>query len=143
MLKSKSKNKSKKDNLYCEIAFFIHIELFQDRQEKQPFIAVFQSHTGIWTRWHKSSLDYIYCLYVIFNYYYFFFFLGPHQWHMEVSRLGVEAELRLPGYTTATAMPDPSPICELRCSSGKCWILNPLREARDGTHILTDSMSDS
>ena len=36
----------------------------------------------------------------------FFFFLGPHQRHMVVPRLGVEAELQLPAYTTATATPD-------------------------------------
>ena len=30
-----------------------------------------------------------------------FCFLGPHMWHMEVSRLGVESELQLMAYTTA------------------------------------------
>ena len=35
-------------------------------------------------------------------------FLGPHPQHMEVPRLGVESELQLPAYTTATATPDPS-----------------------------------
>ena len=30
-----------------------------------------------------------------------FFFLGPHPWHVEVPRLGVESELQLPTYTTA------------------------------------------
>ena len=33
----------------------------------------------------------------------FFVFLGLHLWHMEVPRLGVEWELQLPAYTTATA----------------------------------------
>ena len=34
----------------------------------------------------------------------FFFFLnGPYLWHMEVPRLGVESELQLLAYTTATA----------------------------------------
>ena len=36
------------------------------------------------------------------------FFLGPHLWHMEVLRLGVELELQLQAYTTATATPDMS-----------------------------------
>ena len=36
----------------------------------------------------------------------FFFFLGPYPQHMEVARLGVELELQLPVYTTATEMPD-------------------------------------
>ena len=39
--------------------------------------------------------------------FFFFFFLGPHLWHMEVPRLGVESELQSLAYTTATAMPDP------------------------------------
>ena len=32
-----------------------------------------------------------------------FVFLGPHSWHMEVHRLGVESELQLLACTTATA----------------------------------------
>ena len=39
---------------------------------------------------------------------------------MEVPRLGVELEIQLPAYTTATATPDPSGVCELHQSS---WIL--------------------
>ena len=42
---------------------------------------------------------------------------GPHLRHVEIPRLGFESELQLPAYTTATAMPDPSPICDLHCSS--------------------------
>ena len=37
----------------------------------------------------------------------FLLFSGPHPWHMEVPRLGVESELQLLAYTTATAMPVP------------------------------------
>ena len=36
-------------------------------------------------------------------FYLFFVFVGPHPWHMEVPRLGVESELQMPAYTTATA----------------------------------------
>ena len=39
----------------------------------------------------------------------FFVLLGPHLQLMEVPRLGVELELQLAAYDTATAMPDP--IC--------------------------------
>ena len=39
-------------------------------------------------------------------------------------------ELQLPAYATATAMRDPSCICNLHHSSGQCQILNPLSEAR-------------
>ena len=42
---------------------------------------------------------------------FFFFFLVPYPWHMEVPRLGVQLVLQLPAYTTATAMPDPSHVC--------------------------------
>ena len=34
-------------------------------------------------------------------------FLGLCLQHVEVPRLGVESELQLPAYTTATARPDP------------------------------------
>ena len=43
----------------------------------------------------------------------FFVFLGPHPQHMDVPRLGVESELQLLAYTTATATPDPSCVCDL------------------------------
>ena len=56
------------------------------------------------------------------------------MWHMEVTRVGVEPELQLQAYTTATAMPDPSRVCNLYHNSRQCRILNPLSEARDGTH---------
>ena len=59
--------------------------------------------------------------------------------HMEVSRLGIELELQLQAYATATATPDLSPVCDLHYSSGQHWILNPLREARDQTHVLMDT----
>ena len=45
-------------------------------------------------------------VYLLFNYLFIYCFLGPLPWHMEVSRLGVELELQLPPYTTATAMQD-------------------------------------
>ena len=53
---------------------------------------------------------------------------------MDVPRLGVQLELQLPAYTTAT--PDPSHICDLHHSPRQCQILNPLNEARDRTHNL-------
>ena len=55
--------------------------------------------------------------------------LGLHQWHMEVPGLGVESELQLLAYTTATAMQDP--VYNLYHSSWQHQILNPLGEARD------------
>ena len=48
-----------------------------------------------------------------------------------------KARRQLPAYTTATQ--DPSRICDLHHISWQCWILNPLSEARDQTHILMDT----
>ena len=58
---------------------------------------------------------------------------------MEVPRLGVELELQLPAYATATATVDPSCVCDLNHRSRQCRIFNPLSETRDGTHILVDT----
>ena len=68
-----------------------------------------------------------------------FCFLGLLLWHREVSRLGVELELQLLAYATATAMQDQSCICDLYYRSRQHWIPNPLSEARDGNHILMDT----
>ena len=57
---------------------------------------------------------------------------------MKVPRLGIELELYLQAYTTATATPDPSRVCNLHCSSWQHQILNLLSKARDWTHILMD-----
>ena len=48
---------------------------------------------------------------------FFFLFLEPYLGHMAFSRLGVQSELNLPAYSTATATPDQSPICDLHHSS--------------------------
>ena len=58
---------------------------------------------------------------------------------MEVPRLGVESDLHLLAYTIATAMQDPSHVCNLHHSSEQCHILDPLNKARDRTHILMDT----
>ena len=42
---------------------------------------------------------------------------------MEVPRLGVELELQLLAYTTATATPDLSQVCDLHHNSQQCPIL--------------------
>ena len=53
------------------------------------------------------------------------YFLGLHLRHMEVPRPGVELELKLPVYTTATTMRDLSRICDLHQRSRQGRILNP------------------
>ena len=66
-------------------------------------------------------------VFIFFCFFFLFCFLGPHLKHMEIPRLGVQSELQLPAYTTATAMPGLSHICGLQ----QWWIPGPLSEARD------------
>ena len=54
-------------------------------------------------------------------------------------RLGVKLELQLLAYTTATAAPDPSHVCDLHHVSQQRQILNPLNRARTRTHILMNT----
>ena len=66
---------------------------------------------------------------------------------MTVPRLGAESELQLPAYTTVVATLDLSLICDLHCTLRQllvvAWILNPLSEAREQTHIFMDTVSGS
>mgnify|MGYP007071229935 CR=1 FL=1 len=57
---------------------------------------------------------------------------------MEVPRLGVASELQLQAYTTATATPDLSCICDLCHSLWQHQILYPLIKTGNRTHILMD-----
>ena len=61
----------------------------------------------------------------------FFCFLGPHLWYVEAPRLGVESELQLLAYTTATEMQQLSRLCDLLHMSQQRPILNPVSKARD------------
>ena len=78
-------------------------------------------------------------MYFIYLFTSLFVYCGRHLWHMEVPRLGVESELQLLAYTTATATQDPRHVCDLYHSSWQCQMLNPLREARDQTQVLMDT----
>ena len=91
----------------------------------------------------------------------FFFFLGPHLRQMEVPRLGVESELQLLAYATATATPDLSFIWDLHCSLQQhqslthrarpgiepvsswtlCWILNLLSHSENSHGFLRKVVS--
>ena len=71
---------------------------------------------------------------ITFSFSFSFFFAHPR--HMDVSRLGVESEIQLPAYTTATVSWDPSHICNLHHSSWQRRILNPLSKARGQTCVL-------
>ena len=81
------------------------------------------------------------CKFIFFYFFIFIFFvfLGPHPWHVEVPRQGVESELQLPAYATATAMLDLSRVCDLHHKSWQRQILNPLNKARNQTCILMDT----
>ena len=81
-----------------------------------------------------QSHTYIYSLSFLF-----FFFLGPHLQHVKVLSLGVELELQLLAYATATAIRDWSCVCDLHHSSRQYWIPDPLSKARGWTCILTDT----
>ena len=79
---------------------------------------------------------FFFCLFVIF-----FCFLGLYLQHVEVPTLGVESELQMPAYTTVRAMWEMSWVCDLHLhhSSQQCWMLDPLRKARDRTRVLRDN----
>ena len=66
-----------------------------------------------------------------------YLFIWLHLQHTEVPWLGVKLELQLQAHTTAIATLD------LSCTFWQHWILNPLRQARDQTHILMDTMMGS
>ena len=46
-------------------------------------------------------------------------------------------------YAAAMATLNPSHVCKLCRTLWQCQILNPMSEARDGTHILTETTSGS
>ena len=68
------------------------------------------------------------------------FILGSHPQHMEVPRLGVESELQLLAYTTATATWDPSYIFDLHTTAhSNAGSFNPPSGTRDQTRVLMDT----
>ena len=85
-----------------------------------------QSRPGIASPQGGPSLD--------FAFWFWFLVL-----HMEVPRLGINLELQLLAYTTATETRDSSCIFDLHHSSSQHGILNPLSKARDQSHILMDT----
>ena len=60
-----------------------------------------------------------------------FSILGPHPWHMEVSRLGVDSELQPPAYTTVRATQDLSHVFDLHHSSWTRWIPQPTEQGQE------------
>ena len=74
-------------------------------------------------------------------YIFLFLFLWLHLWHMEVLRLGVESELQLLVYATATAMQDPSCIYDYTTAHGNTGSFTEW--ARDRICVLTDTTKGS
>ena len=72
---------------------------------------------------------YLFCLFLLF--------LGCTGYGSCQARGWIGAAV--PAFSTASATPDPSHVSNLHHSSWQCWILNPLSEARDRTHILMDT----
>ena len=62
--------------------------------------------------------------------------LSLHPQHMDVLRLGVESELQLPAYTTATATQDASQVCSLHRSSRQCLSDPLIHWVTTGTPIV-------
>ena len=71
------------------------------------------------------------------SFFFAFFRAAPEAYESSPAR--VELELQLLTYTIATATQDPSLNGDLYHSSWQRRILNPLKEARDQTHILMDA----
>ena len=68
--------------------------------------------------------------------FFFLFMATPVAYESSQARSWIRAAAE--AYATAITTPDPSLICNLHCSLQYSWILNPLREARDWTHILME-----
>ena len=81
----------------------------------------YMPRSGVAGSYNNSILKKNFCL----------LFLGLHPQHMKVPRLGIESELQLLAYATATAMQDPSHIYDLQHISWQCQIPDPLSEAQD------------
>ena len=103
------------------------------------------------------SLTLLLTQHIFFFFSFFFFFLLYHLWHMEVPGLGIESELQLLAYATATATQDLSHVYtvskpQLAGNAGSlthgmrpgiepaswrtlCWVPNLLRPTRNAKMI--------
>ena len=83
---------------------------------------------------HTQQLHHVFFIFhfliLIFLIFYFLLFkAAPAAYGNSQAR----GRIRATAYATATAIPDPSYVCDLHHSSWQCRILNPLSEAGDGT----------
>ena len=112
---------------------YIHTHTYIQRGDPVTFT---HDCVALWPGCRREFKEVLICCFFSFL---SFFFFRPHPGCMEFPRLGVESELQLPAYTTATATRDPRHICDLQHSSQQHQILTPLSKARDGTHILMEA----
>ena len=76
---------------------------------------------------------------ISFLFCFFFCFLGPHLWHMDVPRLGLESVLRLPVYTIATKRQIQATSVTYTTVHGSARSLTHWVRAKDWTCILMDA----
>ena len=98
------------------------------------FFFLIKSNGSEFTSTHFFSFLFFLSFFLFSFFFGLFVFLWLHPQNMEVPRLGVQLELQLPAYTTATEMQDPSRVCDLHHSSWQCWSLNPLSEPGSNLH---------
>ena len=113
--------------------------LRENLETKLKMLYMYSSSVKIFEHKQITSATYVCWLKFFLFFFFFFVFFGSHPWHMEIPRLGVELELQPLAYTTATAMPDLSHICNLHQSVQQRRILNPLSKAKDRTYVLMDN----
>ena len=63
---------------------------------------------------------------------------APAEYGSSWARIRIGAAVGV--YTTAMATLAPSPICDLHHYLQQYWVPDPLIQAKDGTHILTETM---
>ena len=86
--------------------------------------------------WTKEWIHKMQCIYTL-EFFFFLFRATGAAYGSSQARGQIRGAAAT--YTTATAMLDPSHICNLCRRLQQCQIFNPLIEARDQTHILIDT----
>ena len=100
------------------IAFFSHLSLFFfSTQVCGGFLALFWRFKVFCQR-SVDGLCELFCMHVVFL---CVVFLGPRLRHVEVAKLGVEPELQLPAYGTATRTPALNGVCDQHLSLWQHW----------------------
>ena len=133
---------SRRSLIYPRILYTYQLWSFLGAMELSLLLVCAASSSLLWAASFGQGLLYVSMrkgniLIVIVKF--FFAFLGLHVQHMDVPRLGVEMDLQPLACATATAMPDPSQVCDLHCSPWQHLIFNPLSEARVQIRVLMDT----